>query len=360
MPEEKLDFFGDKRINEEARLGRAYRDRPSGALRPIATRPASGVADLIANALIGASSGLQASQQVNSLGNPALSALAGAGGALAAPRIQDIRAQREAQLAQAQLQALDMTPVDQVSPALVEKFPELAGLPLGAINRIAPILQRQDQLEQAFAMFQAREASATEREKLKAEIRKEIEEGRRSERGERAQFTQERQLREEQRALSKDFTDVRDSFARIKEVSKNPTPAGDIALIFNYMKLLDPGSVVRESEFRTAALAGSYGQRVQAAVERAVSGKLLEDIQRTDFINRAEDLYNAQLATQRRQEERYRNLSGSYGLDTGRTVPDIALPDSSAVLRRMARPKGSTGEPRPYISTDGGRTWRLE
>ncbi|MEM8882399.1 MAG: hypothetical protein AAGC82_17565, partial [Pseudomonadota bacterium] len=47
----------------------------------------------------------------------------------------------------------------------------------------------------------------------------------------------------------KDFRKQAEAFGRIDASAFEPSPAGDLALIFNYMKVLDPGSVVRESEF---------------------------------------------------------------------------------------------------------------
>ncbi len=102
-----------------------------------------------------------------------------------------------------------------------------------------------------------------------------------------------------------DFRKVEDSFKRIQSVTKNPSAAGDLALIFNFMKLLDPGSVVRESEFRTAEQARAWLSRteesgivvptaVRSFINKAQTGQRLLDDQRNDFILQAENLFNAQ------------------------------------------------------------------
>src|SRR3990172_3435846 len=57
-----------------------------------------------------------------------------------------------------------------------------------------------------------------------------------------SKFDAEQSLRKEFTAQSKVFIDVRDSFARIEASSQNPSAAGDLSLIFNYMKMLDPAS----------------------------------------------------------------------------------------------------------------------
>ncbi len=98
------------------------------------------------------------------------------------------------------------------------------------------------------------------------------------------------------------FRKVEGSYERIQEVGKAATGAGDLALIFNYMKMLDPGSVVRESEFKTAEHARAWmttmedeGRKVPSLVQGAIQkfntgAKLLPD-QRKDFLARTEELY---------------------------------------------------------------------
>ena len=56
-------------------------------------------------------------------------------------------------------------------------------------------------------------------------------------------FGDEDKLRDDFRSESKEFVKVRDAYGRI--LSTDASAAGDLALIFNYMKILDPGSVVR-------------------------------------------------------------------------------------------------------------------
>ena len=136
------------------------------------------------------------------------------------------------------------------------------------------------------------------------------------------EFGQEKDLRKEFSGLSKDFRTQRAAYNRVLSSAEDPSAAGDLALIFNYMKVLDPGSVVRESEFATAAAAGAFGDRIQGAVNRIVSGQRLSDAQRRDFVNRAGMLYEGALDTQRGLEDEYRGLADEYGVAPGRVVPD--------------------------------------
>ena len=49
-------------------------------------------------------------------------------------------------------------------------------------------------------------------------------------------FALEDKLRKEYDMGSKDYVSVRDAYARVVASGKNPSPAGDLALIFNYMR----------------------------------------------------------------------------------------------------------------------------
>jgi hypothetical protein len=103
-------------------------------------------------------------------------------------------------------------------------------------------------------------------------------------------FDRSKKIRDRHDKLSGEFIKVRDSFDRVRESEQ--TAAGDIALIFNYMKMLDPGSVVRESEFATAQNAGGIDDRVWNSYNRLLTGERLNPKQRKEFESQAEKLFD--------------------------------------------------------------------
>lgn len=131
--------------------------------------------------------------------------------------------------------------------------------------------------------------------------------------GQRKEFTK----------LSGVFVDVRDSFNRVTTSIQNPSAAGDLALIFNFMKMLDPGSVVRESEFAQAASTGSFGQRFVAVGARLLEGKRLSDDIRAGFADQAELLMVVQLRTQLQLEATFRDLAQRAGFNSADVVLDF-------------------------------------
>jgi hypothetical protein len=94
-------------------------------------------------------------------------------------------------------------------------------------------------------------------------------------------FNRADKLRDEFNNQSKEFVGVANSFKRIQDSAKNPSPSGDLSLIFNFMKVLDPGSTVREGEFATAQNAGSVDDRVIGLYNRIASGERLSADQRS-------------------------------------------------------------------------------
>ena len=114
-------------------------------------------------------------------------------------------------------------------------------------------------------------------------------------------FEQSQKLRKEFTGLSKEFIKQRDSFARLQASAQDPSAAGDLALIFNFMKILDPGSVVRESEFATAQNAPGIPDRVRAQYNRVLEGERFTPESRADFTTRGELLFSR---AQGQQEQR--------------------------------------------------------
>jgi len=122
----------------------------------------------------------------------------------------------------------------------------------------------------------------------------------------------EGKFRKEYSDQTKGYQEVKSAYGRV--LASDQTAAGDIALIFNYMKMLDPGSVVREGEFVTAQNAGGIDAKVYNLYNRLVSGERLKPEQRKMFTKQAERLYGQaqnQEATVRSGIER---IAKGYGL----------------------------------------------
>jgi hypothetical protein len=130
----------------------------------------------------------------------------------------------------------------------------------------------------------------------------------------------EQKLRKELTATeaAQNVAQVSIAFDRIKAVADSPSAAGDLALIFNYMKMLDPGSVVRESEFATAQNAAGVPDRIRNIYNNLLKGERLAPAQREDFIGQAGKLYNSAVSQYQPEYERYTGLAKAYGYEPSR------------------------------------------
>lgn len=320
--------------------------KPRNVLPNVAVSP--GLRERIISGLMGIQAAQAPIAAASKVGDPFSATLAGLSGVAGAPSPQDLVLARQKQEQEAQMVELDMTPISQVSPGLAEAFPELADLPLGQFQKLAPILERQDRFQKGLAaqelryrlMLEGRDLTdAEEKALVEMGLDPQMVKGIRSDIGlalARAKQTEtsragkaevaegkttrmeEARLRNELRARAKEFFVIRDSFNRVEASAKNPTPAGDLSMIFNYMKILDPGSVVRESEFKNAETAAPLLQRVGLSFDKVGSvweGKKLTPGQRQDFLNRAGELFRAQQGTMDEVRAEYRDLATAAGVN---------------------------------------------
>ena len=147
--------------------------------------------------------------------------------------------------------------------------------------------------------------------------------------GEEADIKDVASQRKEFSSLSKNFIEVKDAYARILASQEKPSPAGDLSMIFNYMKMLDPGSTVRESEFSTASNAAPILERMGISFDKVSSvweGKMLTDNQRQDFLQRTQVLFKAAVSEQDRLAEGYRGIAKRNRMKPEDVVIDFAGP----------------------------------
>ena len=120
----------------------------------------------------------------------------------------------------------------------------------------------------------------------------------------------------------KSFSEQAQAFGRIVASADSPSPAGDLALIFNFMKVLDPGSTVREGEFANAQNAGGVDDRVRGLYNQIINGQRLSETQRADFVGRAESLYKNAEQGYKQTEKFYKGLAQRAGLKPEDVIPD--------------------------------------
>lgn len=190
-------------------------------------------------------------------------------------------------------------------------------------------------------------------------------------------------VRKEATALRKEFNarpEVKDYRAKASSVSNmkvfagRNTPASDMSMIFLFMKMLDPTSVVREGEYANAQNAASIPDQVRNQYNKAINGTGLNPRQRQDFLSQAQSiLLNAETAYQGVQSEygdyaRISNIPSELIFQGMPAAQTPAAPRQGAFLLRpgalgapppspQARAGGSQANPPPYATAEEREYW---
>ena len=157
-------------------------------------------------------------------------------------------------------------------------------------------------------------------------------------------FDKEAKLRTEFNALEsvKNFAIRNSALGAIEASAQDPTAAGDISLIFAYMKMLDPNSVVREGEFATAQSAGSVPQTLWSKYNQALTGERLAPEVRNDFVDRANKLYARASEDFGTVYKTYEDIAKANNLDPTRALIDYRFQAAAAAIPQSAVNQGIT------------------
>jgi hypothetical protein len=149
--------------------------------------------------------------------------------------------------------------------------------------------------------------------------------------------------------IYKDYSDMQSAFGQVVSSLSAGTPIGDVAGATKIMKLLDPGSVVRESELAIAMAASGRMDRLQNYFSNMLSGQKLTPTQRDDFKALANELYAAAGDAYNKKRNEYRGFGEAYNfknLDTALGAP-ANIP--SVMRTRPGASPGGGGAVRPSL-----------
>jgi len=116
--------------------------------------------------------------------------------------------------------------------------------------------------------------------------------------------------------IYKDYQDMQSAYKQIKAGIAQGTPVGDLATATKIMKLLDPSSVVRESELGMAMAASGRMDRMKNYIDMQLKGTKLTPTQRQEFSDLADSLYEAAGQTYNQKRSEYEGIGKRYQLDT--------------------------------------------
>jgi len=118
----------------------------------------------------------------------------------------------------------------------------------------------------------------------------------------------------------KAYGEMQSAYGQITDSLKSNSPAGDLAAATKFMKLLDPGSVVRESELGMAMAASGALDRARNYAELRISGKKLTPDQRKDFQQLSDKLFSTATTAYNAKRGEFEQMGTAYGLDANRAL----------------------------------------
>lgn len=135
-------------------------------------------------------------------------------------------------------------------------------------------------------------------------------------------FKQEQDIRKDYISTPevKNFGEVRSAYNIIDTALKSKSPAGDLAAATKFMKILDPSSVVRETELAMAMNATGLTDKAQNYFSLLASGQKLTPQQREDFRNVATNLFKAAESVKTKYDTQYADIAKSNNLDPAKII----------------------------------------
>jgi hypothetical protein len=165
-----------------------------------------------------------------------------------------------------------------------------------------------------------------------------------------------KELRDEYTKANKEYEQALYGYGKVVSAAKDPSPAGDIALIFGFMKTLDPGSTVREGEFATAQQAGGVPERIVALYNQVIDGTRLTESQRADFIAQAGGQFKVYQDRKGVADQFYSGLAERSGVNP----QDVLVPYGTVPQYTPGRGGPTDERNRGAKVVDGVRIERLE
>ena len=110
------------------------------------------------------------------------------------------------------------------------------------------------------------------------------------------------------------------NYEQLKDATNNPSGPGDISMIYNFMKSLDPTSTVREGEYATAKNAGPKAMMLERFYNKLVSGQMLTQEDRNKFLETAQRLASSAMREHNDLNNTYTKIARAANLPDNEIV----------------------------------------
>jgi hypothetical protein len=144
--------------------------------------------------------------------------------------------------------------------------------------------------------------------------------------------------------ILKSFNESQTNINKVIEGASRDDPAGDYGVIFGFLKILDPGSTVREGEFATVENSRGISESVRALYNKVKDGDRLSPEQRREFTEAAIGGFQTQQASLDSYKESLNEIISKKGINPEDVFIDSDLRPKKITDkegREIASPKGT-------------------
>lgn len=151
-------------------------------------------------------------------------------------------------------------------------------------------------------------------------------------------------LRKEVIDHTKEFTKMQEQYNKVQELKQTYAAnlnlpeekranlgATDLALVYTFMKVLDPRAIVTNSDAANAQNAGGVPEAIRAQWNNLLGGGKLSDTARNEFLKTTTQLYEAQKQSYDKTQDTYKGLAKDMGLNPDHVILDM---DSSSPMSK--------------------------
>jgi hypothetical protein len=156
--------------------------------------------------------------------------------------------------------------------------------------------------------------------------------------------------------IYKAHQEVQSAHGQITQALNLKSPAGDLAGATKLMKILDPGSVVRESELAMAMAASGALDRLTNYGNMVITGQKLTPTQRTDFQKLADELSGESVKQYNAKRDEYSTFSKKYGLDSEVLLGKPAANSQTGKPAVIDKPQAQTFDAKPPAQQFKGKS----
>jgi hypothetical protein len=125
----------------------------------------------------------------------------------------------------------------------------------------------------------------------------------------------------------KEFRTITNAYGDVKRnadiAAKSKTGTGDIALVYSFIKMLDPGSAVKEGEIDMQKAASGPAAQYLNLWTSVTTGKPLTPGQRGDIVGIARGAYENRKGAMAQFDEYHKGLARKYGIPEDEVIPSL-------------------------------------